>query len=199
MTDRDEYTDDCADTESIAQELGGIGVDLNDPGTAEAYDTAASWILRAIASTERQRDRLAARYENEVRLLRARHEREVDPLNQRLTRLRGLVESLARSAAERGIFGKKRRSSRTSYGTYGVRRRNETVTVTDPTAAAAWCREHAPEAFETTPPTEVLRARVAKERALAHIRDLGEVPLGFQFVAGSDEPYFNLSPIEEEP
>jgi phage host-nuclease inhibitor protein Gam len=156
---------------------------ITDDLTPEQLDAAASSALRIIGAIERDIARYRAAEALEVEHITATYRKRCEPLEQRAAQFREAVAEMAR----RAVFPGKSRSRETGFGIYGLRKVPESVKITDKAAALDFARAQAPHAIVTVT-TDSVAAKDIKPVVLAHLKETGEIPAGFEHTEAHDVP-----------
>ena len=168
-------------------ELAAVGVRISAEGSLElpdaqaAIDASASALMREIGVLQASIDRYEATSAEEHRLVQLRYAR----LTSKLVEKKARLESIVRQYAAMSKFGDKK-SRELAYGTYGLRLKPDTFSITDDVAVLAWAKKQA---------DKVKAALVswtnpkAKERVLQ-----GDAKKYFaEFAAAHDEPFVTVA------
>jgi phage host-nuclease inhibitor protein Gam len=175
------------EVDDLSATLDEISRDL----TPEQLDAAASSSLRIIGAIERDIARYRGAEELEIEHIRATYRKRCEPLEQRAAQFREAVAEMAR----RATFPGKSRSRETGFGIYGLRKVPESVKITDQERALDFARGAAPHAIVTVSKASVM-AKEIKPVVLAHLKETGEIPAGFEHIAERDEPVIKVWEVQ---
>jgi hypothetical protein len=150
-----------------------IGIDEAEPARDRVYaDAELDMLLERLGAVEAE----AAR-NREVAALRVEQIRAwAEGANRPLETRAGWLRLAIQARAEAYDYGSKKSRS-LPHGSFGLRRRADTLEVTDPAAALAFAKANGLEVKES----------VNKTPLLHHFKATGELPDGTEFRSGADE------------
>lgn len=189
-----------ADAEERA-ELAALGIDGLETAPAEdqaSRDAFASRLLRGLQSVEREIAERKAAHQREVEFVTRLYVQQIERLEARAAYLTDGIKGLALVSD----FGTKK-SRDVGFGTYGVRRAQPTITITNEGELVEWARGHAQEtlladltldyaAAMQLPETVrgALKTRVSKKALNARVlSEASETVPGVHVNPAHDEPF----------
>lgn len=177
-------------------ELAAFGVRISTggsidiPDAQELIDASASQVMREIGVLQASIDRYSKGAAEEHRLISERY----DALTSKLTEKKARLEGIVRQYAAMSKFGDKK-SRELAYGTYGLRLKPDTFSITDDVAVLAWAKKQADKvkAALVSWTNPKAKERVLQGDAKKYFAETGELPDGCEFAAAHDEPFVTVA------
>lgn len=168
-------------------ELEGLTGILAQPLDDVGLDALASHALRIMAREQAEINRYKAAYAAEVQRLAGRYEALIEPHTHYLAQ----AEETVKECARRAQFVGKAKSRKVGNGQYGRKTVPEKVSITDKVLALQFAMTADPflkEMVKQKTEYTVVHAAVVPA-VLKHLKETGEVPLGFEHVGEHEETY----------